>query len=142
MCHISGTMQRLRALVAVFHLAAIALVAPMLVLCEDGEHHAAVESVTALCCSDRHADVSDAPRPSKSAGAGANDCSGSCTDTPLLTSIAATFPKGIARADGAAALSRSLVVASAPLALPAEAGSRFSGSLPPPHLVRSTVLRV
>jgi hypothetical protein len=113
----------------------------MLVLCEDGEHHAAVESVIALCCSDRHADASDA-RPSKGAGAAANDCSGSCTDTPLLTSIAATFPKSVAPVDGPSALSQSFLVAVAPLCATTEQDAGFSGSRPPPHLVRSTVLRV
>ena len=133
---------RVGALIAAFDIGAIALVAPMLVLCEDGDGHSAVESAIALCCSQRQSDAGDANRPPTIERAGGDGCSGSCTDTPLLSGIAATSTKGVAQLDDAAAVASTPEASAAPRFMLAEKATGFSASLPSPHLGRSAVLRI
>ena len=91
-------------MVAVFHLAVLALVAPMLVLCNDGDSHATVESAFSLCC----APNADEPGATHAAvenwGVANNGCAGSCTDTPLMMSLGAATASRIAQAGDAIAV--------------------------------------
>jgi hypothetical protein len=114
----------------------------MLVFCEDEGSHSAVESAIAICCSQRQADLGDARRPQANEGARTNDCSGSCTDTPLLSSVAATSREDAGQVDEVAALALTLGFAAAPPFMLAEKDKACSGSLPSPHLRRATVLRI
>ena len=127
---------------AAFHLAAFALIGPMLVLCDDGDRHRTVESAMSLCCALGQAGSSDEIQPRVTPAEPGIRCADSCTDTPLLTSIDATSTKTVAQASETAALVLTFVLA--PCLAPASAGqdAAFLPALSPPHLSRSTVLRI
>jgi hypothetical protein len=133
---------RLCALVVALHVASFAFAAPMMVLCEDGDNHRAVESAIALCCSPGKAASSDVIRVQPAAEPADNGCAGSCTDTPLLTSVDATAPKSVEPASAAVALL--LPVALAPCPDPVFSGqdAELLSEVSSPHLSRSTVLRI
>lgn len=153
LCHIPGILlsvnpserslwARGRVLAAAFHLAAFGLVAPMLVVCEDGERHRAIESVISLCCPQGRGDSSDALPPQAPAGTAVKGCAECCTDTPLLTSIDVTATKLAGPASEADALVPPVRLARCPA--PVFSGET-AGLLPAPsspHLTRSTVLRI
>ncbi len=152
-CHIRRTMKgerqyrrdgrvRLCALVVAFHLASFALVAPMLVLCQDGDTHRAVESAIALCCSPGKAESSDVIRLQPAVGSTDNGCAGSCTDTPLLTSIDATAPKSFEPASAAVALAPPVTLAPCPAPAFSGQDAELLSAVSSPHLSRSTVLRI
>ncbi len=133
---------RFRVLVAAVHLVTVALIAPMLVLCEDGQRHTAVESAISLCCSQGSADSIAAIRLEAAAGTAENRCAGSCTDTPLLTNIDATSPKSVTQASDPD--TSTPPVSLAPPLAPVFAGNDawFRTALPAQHLSRPTVLRI
>jgi hypothetical protein len=139
-----GVKGRIRALVAVFHLAVFAAVAPMLVLCNDGDRHATVESAFSLCC----APNTDEGGPIRAAvenwDVANNGCAGSCTDTPLMLSLDAATALRIARACDAVAVAAVLPFAlafnPAPARASQEPGARSVFS--PSDSGRSAVLRI
>lgn len=95
-----------------------------------------------LCCPPGQTESSDATRSLAAPLNSGNDCAGSCTDTPLLTSVDVTATKNVAQACGAAALVPPSVVGvcSAPVVVGRDGASLLA--LSPPHLSRSTVLRI
>ena len=127
---------------AAFQFAAFGLIAPMLVFCEDGDRHRAIESAISLCCTQGTVETSDAIQTQASAGAAANGCVGSCTDTPLLTSIDATSRRSVAPASVAVALAAPVALAPCPAPVFSSEGAVFVFALWSPHLNRSTVLRI
>ncbi len=134
---------RLGALVVAFHLASFALVAPLLVLCQDGGTHRAVESAIALCCSPGETESSDVIRLQAAVRSADNGCAGSCTDTPLLMSIDATAPKSSFEAASAAvALVPPVTLAPCPAPVFSGEDTEFLSVVSSPHLRRSTVLRI
>ena len=139
----SGKMaERVRAFVVVFQLTAFALVAPMLVLCEDGDRHAAVESVMSHCCHEGAAGLSDANGVAEARGTAGDGCEGSCTDTPFLTDIDLISPRELGQ--GIEALAVPQVVVLVPSAAPSFARGDVGcwRALSPPPSGRSTVLLI
>ena len=137
-----GGRVQLGAVVLVFQLVSFALLAPMLVLCQDGGDHRAVESAISLCCSAGKAESSDGVQPRASAGSADNNCAASCTDTPLLTIIDAIAPKSLEPASVAVAPVPAVTPASCPAPVFSGEDARFVSAVSSPHLSRSTVLRI
>ena len=144
MLHRSGRRgwARFRVLVAAVHIVTVALIAPMLVLCDDGQRHTAVESAISLCCPQGSPDSIAAIRLQATAGTAENPCAGSCTDTPLLTNIDATSPKSGTQASDPDTSTPPLSLA--PRLAPVFAGNDagFHTALSAQHLSRPTVLRI
>ena len=144
MLHRSGRRgwARFRVLVAAVHLVTVALLAPMLVLCEDGQRHTAVESAISLCCPQASADSNAPNRPQATAGTAENACAGSCTDTPLLTNIDAASPKSVTQASHPDNSAPPVLLAPhfAPVFAGNDAG--FRSALSAQRLSRPTVLRI
>ena len=139
----SGKMsERVRALVVVFQLAVFALVAPMLVLCEDGDRHAAVESVMSHCCHEGAAGLSDANRAAETQGTAGDGCAGFCTDTPFLTGIDLISPRNIAQGFESLAVLQLIGFAPNPAPLFARRDVHCRRALSPPAFGRSTVLLI
>lgn len=119
-----------------------ALVAPMLVLCEDGAGHAAIESAISLCCPQGWDAQANAHRAPESRGATGNDCGGSCTDTPFLMSIDACPSRSADQVTDATVMLPVVELASCPR--PSLSGFELNcgPTLSPPNLSRLTVLRI
>jgi len=134
--------RKVRAVAAVFQLALFALVAPMLVVCEDGNRHAAVESALLPCCDLVPAGPGGTDRASQNRGMAENGCEGSCTYTLVLAGIDVPSTRSVAQ--GLEVLAVTPAVAPAPYPDPAFASTDEDGRpvSPSPHLGRSTVLLI
>ena len=135
-------MGRLRAAMAVFYLAMFAVVTPMLVLCEEGNRHAVVESPMSLCCQEGVAGPSGANRAPSTREVTANGCAGSCTDTSFLDDIDLFSPRNIAQDLQAVAMAPPVAPAACPAPAFAHRDVSSSPDLSSPHLSRSTVLLI
>ena len=133
---------QLGALVLAFQFASFALAAPMLVLCQDGSDHKAVESAIALCCSAGKAQSSDVTHRQTSARAADSGCAVSCIDTPLLTGTDAIAPKSVEPVSVAVALVPPVTPAPCPARVFSGEDAEFVTAVSSPHLSRSTVLRI
>lgn len=137
-----GGRVQLCALVTAIHLASVALVAPMLVLCRDGGDHRAVELATALCCSPGKAESGDVVQPQASAGSADNSCAATCTDTPLVTSFDTAPPRCVEPAFAAVAPVPPVTLDPCPAPVFSGQDAGFVSAVSSPHLRRSTVLRI
>lgn len=123
-------------------LASFAVVAPMLVLCQDGEAHTAVESVFALCCPLGKIESSAVIRTQAGVGSADDGCAGSCTDTPLLTSIDATAPKSVEPAFEGVPHVPPVALAPCPAHVVSDGDAEYLSEVSSRHLSRYTVRRI
>lgn len=91
----SSLTARVHAFAMVVYLAAFGIAAPLFVVCEDGERHAATELVVATCCPPVAAEPSVSERVPKTGAAAGDGCADFCTDTPLLSGLDVVSPRGI-----------------------------------------------
>jgi hypothetical protein len=78
---------RVRTVALVAYLCVFYLLAPLLVICQDENRHAATELVTTRCCVVRAVGSPGAEQVPDTSIDAAKACADSCTDTPLLAGI-------------------------------------------------------
>ena len=131
-----------RTVAATFYLTVFALIAPMMVFCEDGAHHAAVESVMSHCCREGAAAPGGVNRPLDTRGGAENGCGGSCTDTPFLTDIILASQRNISQGFETLAGVCPLLPAPSPIPSFTHRDVDCRSVLSPPGFGRSTVLQI
>ncbi len=152
-CHIDGTVRLLNCsepsvwvrgpvLVVSLQVSAFGLIAPTLVLCEDGAGHRAIEPAISLCCRQGQAESSEATPPRTPAAIADEGCANSCKDTSLFTGVDATVPKSL----GPPSVAVALIPAVTPPPSPAPGFmAKHAAYVSAPcalRLHRSTVLRI